>query len=179
LKKINNKLFYSFFLLALTSIFYSCGTRDALFDVNAKTEIRIELGMNVVETHNFVKGSVGIPNNATISNLGLKAEDVSEILPLKAILKPKFGDEINLDFIHAVNIYIIDPVLLKRREIFYMDFIRGGEKTEIELLPTLVNVSDLVVNDRAIIEVSIELRQFPPSSFDMCVQMQFSGFASE
>jgi hypothetical protein len=96
------------------------------------------------------------------------------------VLRPKFGDEINLDFINSVNVYIItDPAQQKRKELFYMDFVRPGEKTEIELLPTLVDISDLIENDQAIIEISIELRQFPPSSFDMRLQMQFSGFASE
>ncbi len=60
-----------------------------------------------------------------------------------------------------------------------MDFVRPGQKTEIELLPTLIDITDLVVNDQAIIETSIELRQFPPSSFDMRVQMLFSGFGTE
>jgi len=135
--------------------------------------------MSIIKTHNFVKANVSIPVNTSINNLGLNEEDVSEILPFSAFLRPKFGDEINLDFIHAVNIYIIDPVELKRRELFYMDFVRLGEKTEIELLPTLIDITDFVVNDQAIIETSIELRQFPPSSFDMRVQMLFSGFGTE
>ena len=179
MNKLRQFCLFSCFLSFLVLSFSGCGTREALFDVNAKAEIDIELGMNLIETHNFVKPSIRIPLQATITNLGFKNEDIAETLPFSAIVKPRFGDNINLDFIHAINIYIIDPEQLKRREIFYLDFIQAGTKTEIELLPTLVDITDLLINDLAIVEISIELRQFPPSSFDLCMDMQFSGFMAE
>lgn len=172
---MNMKIYF----LLIGICFLSCGTRESLFEVNSETEFRIELGLSIIETHKYVRSNVRIPVRQTIDNLGFMPDDISEVLPLRAVLEPKFGDNVNLDFINGVNIFIIDPELLRPREIFYFDLIPFGQKTEIELLPTLTDISDLLQNDQAIIEVSIDLRQFPPSSFDMEVRMQFSGYASE
>jgi hypothetical protein len=170
---------YSTILITICFLFSGCGSRQSLFDVSAKTEFRVELGLSIIESHYFVKDNVAVPLSVTMNNIGLKKDDVAEIVPLTATLRPKFSDEINLDFIQAVNIYIINQNDLRKKEIFYMDFVQGGTKTEIQLLPTLIDITDLVINDKAIIEIKIELRQFPPSSFDMSLFMEFSGFATK
>lgn len=166
-------------VLLMVLLFCGCSTREALFEVNAQTDFRIDLGLSIIETHNFVKSNVSIPIDLTVQTTGISTADVSEVLPFEAFIKPKFEDNVNLDFINSVNVYIIDPVELRRREIFYLDFVRLGQKTEIELIPTLIDISNYVVNDKAIIEVSLEFRQFPPESFDLRAQMRFAGFSNE
>lgn len=157
----------------------SCSTREALFDVNSQTDFTIGAGLSIFETHNFVKDRVSIPVELTVQNLGLSGEDIAEVVPFSATIRSRFNDNADLDFINAVNIYLIETPDFRRRELFYLDFVPLGGKSEIELLPTLINIRDLLDNDRAIIEISLEFRQFPPSTIDMRAQMQFSGFASE
>lgn len=170
------KYIYSSLILLL---FIGCGTRQSVFEINGNTDIEIKLGLSLVEAHFIVKDQVRIPFNTTMNNLGFKPDEIAEVNPLTCIFRPKFGDEIDLDFINALNVYIIDPVEFKQKEIFYLDFIQGGEKTEIELLPTLIDITDYLINDRAIIEVRLDLRQFPPQTFDLSLDMGFAAYPSE
>ncbi len=168
-----------FCVFSILSLLCGCSTRDALFEVNAQMDFRVDLGLSILETLNVVKGNVAIPLELTVQSTGISSSDITEVLPFEAFLKPRFEDNVNLDFINSVNVYIIDPVELRRKELFYLDFVKFGQKSEIELIPTLIDISNYVVNDKAIIEVSLEFRQFPPKSFDMRVQMRFAGFSSE
>ena len=166
--------------LIIPMFFSACSPREPFFDFNAETFFTINLGLSILETHNFIKSDIIVPLESSITNLGVAREDVTEVLPFACRLVPRFGDEISLEFINAVNVYIIDPESLRRREIFYLDFVPLGDRTEIQLLPSLQDISTgLLQNDRAIIEVSVELRQFPPSTFDIEVLMNFAGYIAE
>jgi len=157
----------------------SCSTREPSFDFNARSDFRVDLGLSIIETHNYVKSNVIIPLEASIQNLGFSTLDVTEVVPFEARIQPRFNDNVNLDFINSVNIYLIEPDNLRRREIFYAENLPFGQKTDIELIPTLLDITPYIQNDRGILEVSIELRQFPPTSFEMDVLMNFAGFVSE
>ncbi|MGA0232973.1 MAG: hypothetical protein ACO3MB_08895 [Saprospiraceae bacterium] len=167
------------YFVSIALILCSCSTRDPLFDVNAQTNFTIQAGLSVLETHGIVKDMVIIPVELTINNLGFNAQDIDEIVPFSAFIRPRFNDNIDLDFINSVNVYLIESPDFRRRELFYLDFVNVGLKDEIELLPTLLDIRDLVKDDRAIIEIALEFRQFPPSTIDMRLDMRFSGFATE
>ena len=119
------------------------------FDVNAQTNFTIQAGLSVLETHGIVKDMVIIPVELTINNLGFNAEDIDEIVPFSAFIRPRFNDNIDLDFINSVNVYLIESPDFRRRELFYLDFVNVGLKDEIELLPTLLDIRDLVKIGRA------------------------------
>ena len=167
------------YALLVAIMLSSCSSREPFFEMNAETEFQISLGLSLIETHNFVRPNVIFPLNSSIQNLGLSELEVTEVVPFTARIQPKFQDEVNLDFINSVNIYIIDQQNLRRRELFYAENIPFGQKQDIELIPTLIDIIPYVENDQALIEVSIELRQFPPLTFDMDVFMSFGGFVSE
>lgn len=167
-------------LIALFGILLvSCNTRDPFFEFNAETSVRVELGLSILETHNYIQPNVIIPYNSAVNNFGINQEDIDEVLPYGARIYPKFGDEINLEFINQINVYLIDTENNRRREIFYLENIPFGNKTEITLLPSIQDITGLVTNDKAVLEVSLELRQFPPTSFDLELSMNFAGFATE
>ena len=169
------KLFYIFLITNLIS----CSSRETLFDVTSRLDFQVDLGLSIISTHNFIKERVVIPIDVTASNIGVLDADIDQVVAQTAFLRPRFGDPINLDFINSVQVSIVDPDLLRPREIFFMDFVRVGAKTEIELMPSLTDIKDLVVNDKAIIEVSLRFRQFPPQTFEMDLDMTFGAFAIE
>ena len=169
----------SFIFLFLILLLSACGVRDPLFNIGSRTDFSVSLGLSIIESHFFVKDNVSIPIELSMSNLGFVEGDIAEIVPFAAFLRPKFGDNVDLDFINRVNVFIVDQDDFRKKEIFYLDFVQIGSKTEIELIPTLIDIKDLVINDRAIIEVRLDLRQFPPATFDMQVDMEFAGFATE
>ncbi len=172
-------MFRKLFYLFLISILISCSSRETLFNVTSRMDFKIDLGLSILETHNFIKNKIIIPIDVTASTAGIMNSDIDQVVAQTAYLRPKFGDEINLDFINSVQISIVDQEQLKPREIFFMDFVRFGAKTEIELMPSLTDIKDLVIGDKATIEISLRFRQFPPQTFEMDLDMTFAAFAIE
>jgi len=172
-------MFRKFFYLILAITFVSCSSRETLFDVTARMDFKVDLGLSILETHNFIKSRIVIPIDLTASNNGISFSDIDQVVAQSAFLRPKFGDEINLDFINSVQISIIDQDQLRPREIFFMDFVPIGAKTQIELMPSLTDIKELVVGDKATLEVSLRFRQFPPQTFEMDLDMTFGAFAIE
>lgn len=172
-------MFRNIFYLFLIAFLVSCSPRETLFDVTSRMDFKIDLGLSILETHNFIKSRIVIPIDLTASNIGITDADIDQVVAQRAFLRPRFGDQINLDFINSVQVSIIDQEQLQPKEIFFMDFVRFGAKTEIELMPSLTDVKDLVVGDKATIEVSLRFRQFPPQTFEMDLDMTFGAFAIE
>ncbi|MBT8232617.1 MAG: hypothetical protein HKO66_09580 [Saprospiraceae bacterium] len=142
-------------------------------------DFRIDLGLSTLEAHSFIKSQIPIPLQFALNNNGLTDADLDQVVAQRAFLRPKFGDEINLDFVNTVKVSIVDPVTLRPKEIFFMDFVNFGFKTEIELMPSLTDIKDIVINDNATIEVKLQFRQFPPQTFEMDLDMTFGAFAIE
>lgn len=168
--------FFSIFFISI--YFLSCGTREALFDLSTQMQFQMNLGLSTLETHNYVN-EVIIPLDLTLNNIGIMESDITEVVAQTAFLSPRFNDEVNLDFINSVQISIVDQETSRTREIFYLDFVNFGAKQQIELIPSLTDIKNLLVNDKAIINASIRLRQFPPVTFDMLLDMNFAAFAEE
>lgn len=175
MKKIQHFLIFSLSLLLV-----SCSSVDMLFEVNAETEFRIELGLSTNASHYYPNPNILIPYTSSLNASGFSKDDISKFIASRATLRPKFGESVNLDFVHNVNVFIIDPNdSSRRKEIFYLENIQAGEKNEILLFNTLNDITDFLVDDRAIIETRLELRQFPPSSFQIALDMTFTALASE
>ena len=168
------------FIISLAVLSVSCSNVDMLFEVDAETELRVELGLSTNDAHYYPNPNILIPYTSTLNATGFSKDDISKFIASRATLRPKFAEIVNLDFIHNVNVFIIDPNdTSRRKEIFYQENIQFGEKNEIRLFNTLNDITDFIANDRAIIETRLELRQFPPSSFDMLVDMTFTALAEE
>jgi len=168
------------FLILISLYLVSCGNIDSLFEVRAESQFRIELGLNTLEAHYFRSTDVLIPYTTQLNGTGLVQDDITKFIASRAELRPKFGEQMNLDFINSVNVYILDPTDFNRRkEIFYIDFVEIGQANEIRLFNALNDITEFLVNDRAVIETRLEFRQFPPSSFDMRLDMTFSALAEE
>jgi len=151
-----------------------------LFEVDTFTELRVELGLSTTASHYYPQPNTLVPYTTRLESSGFTKDDIQKLIGSRATFRPKFNEDINLDFIHDVNVYILDPNdLSRRKEIFYLEGIEPGEKTEIRLFNTLNDITDFLVNDRAIIETRLELRQFPPASFEARVDMTFTALAAE
>ncbi len=164
----------------LFSIYTSCNSNDALFDVETFTEFQITLGLNTLAAHYFVNQNVPITLNTQLDNLNLSHMDITQVVANRATLYPKFNDNVSLEFIHSINIFLIDPDdMTKRKEIFFMDPVQLGQKSEIQLFSNIPDLTELLSNDKAIIETRLEFRQFPPATFDVRIDMSFSVFVEE
>ncbi|NNE27201.1 MAG: hypothetical protein HKN09_10185 [Saprospiraceae bacterium] len=173
------KLKYLFTSLIICGLL-SCGSTDAVFNVDTFTDFRITLGLNTIEAHYFVNQNVPVTLRTQLDNLNFTEEDIMQVVSDRALLYPKFNSNIDLDFINDVNVYLVDPDdFNKRTEIFYREFVPGGSKTEIQLFSNIPDVSDYLLKDKLIVEVRLELRRFPPSTFDARLDMSFGVFIEE
>ena len=159
---------------------FSCGSSDALFTVDTFTDFTVTLGLNTIEAHYFVNQNVPVTLQTQLDNLNFTEDDIMMVVSDRATLYPKFNANIDLDFINDVNVYLLDPDNFnKRTEIFYREFIPGGSKSEIQLLSNIPDITDYLLDDKVIVEVRLELRRFPPSTFDVRLDMSFGVFIEE
>jgi len=168
------------FFSLISVLFLSCNSKDALFEIEMFTDFQISLGLNTLEAHYFVDTNTPATLSGQLQNLNIDPSEVSQVVANGATLRPKFGGEIDLDFINSVNVFLVDPVDLNRRtEIFFMDFVKFGTKDEIQLFSSISNVTELLLKNNLRIETRLEFRQFPPQTFEVIIDMGFSVFVEE
>ncbi|MBT8189233.1 MAG: hypothetical protein KJO29_02295 [Bacteroidia bacterium] len=163
--------------LILISVFAGCGSNDAIFQVETFTDFQISLGLNTVEAHYFINPNVPVTLRTQLDILNLPESDISQVVANEAFLYPKFNDNVSLEFIHDVNIFIVDPENTNRRkEIFYREAIPAGQHSEIQLFSSITDVTEFMLDDKMIVETRLEFRQFPPATFDVRVDMKFGVY---
>lgn len=173
----NLKVILPLFLLLSLS---SCGSDEALFKVETFTEFKIVLGLNTIETHYFINQNVPLTYEAQLNNASINDSDVKQVLSNQALLYAKSNNNVDLDFIHAVNVFLLNPDDLNdRTEIFFMDAIPLGQKDRIQLFSNISDLTQLMNNDKLIVETCLEFRQFPPATFDVRLDMDFGVFVEE
>jgi hypothetical protein len=80
-----------------------------------------------------------------------------------ALLSSVFQD-VNLEFIDKVSVYIFDPFDANNKiEFFYMDEIPYKSKTTIQLFPGIADVKEWVEKEFFGIEIRLNYRQVTPS----------------
>ena len=174
------KKIFSFPICVVFLILTSCGSQEALFQVETFTDFQISLGLNTLEAHYFVNQNVPVTLRTQLDNLKVNEADISQVVANEAVLYPKFNDNVSLEFIHDVNIFIVDPQNTDRRkEIFFREAIPAGQNTGIQLLSTISDLTEFMLDDKIIVETRLEFRQFPPATFDVRVDMKFGVYIEE
>lgn len=159
------------------SFLLSCSEDDVpLFVMQSETDFVIPAGLNVIETHFFVQRNVPTFFKSVSS---VDSSQVSQVIARRGLLKPVF-DIIDLDYINSVNVYLLNPDNpQERKEIFFMDFIQFGNKQEINLFNTILDVKEHLVNDLMNLEIAINFRQVPIRTIDFRLEMSFSAYGYE
>lgn len=164
-------------ILTVCCLFFSCSTNNALFEVEMISQFTIPLGLNTLETHCFIENNIPATLETQIENFNLSNDEVTQVVASGAILSPRFGDNINLEFIQSVNVFIVDPFNFNdRREIFFRENIEFGSRNRIQLFSTISNVKEELLANNIRIETCLKFRQFPPQTFDVLLDMSFSVF---
>jgi len=144
-------------------------------------ELDIPAGLNTLETHYFIIPDVATFAEAQLTGNGMSPEDVGYINGLTASLETRFSG-LDLDFIENIGVHFVDGNNLDdRREAFYIfnDFVDFGSKTDIAMIPTLLDFKDQLLEETVDLEFSINLRGFLPSQLDTRVVMTFDVYAPE
>ena len=165
-------------LLLLVSLM-SCrnDTGERLFDMNYfNNRMRILGVLNVIESHFFTIGPLETNINSLLTNNTLQPDEVTRIEPFFATLTALDGT--NLAFIEEISVRICptDGQGNCQLEIFFLDDIPFNVRDQIELLPSLSNIKDFIIDQQSftIQVVLLRLRDFSPAN----VELQFD-FALE
>lgn len=160
----------------------SCDKNDTpIFEMDVFFDINIPAGLNTIENHYFIIEDVPTFASALLSSNNLSPEDIGSILGGIGTVETRFSG-LDLDFIQDVGVHLLDQEnQLSRNEAFYIfnDYVQLGTKTEIEMIPSILNLQDLLLEETVDIEFRINLRNFLPQELDGRIQMKFLAYSPE
>ena len=166
-----------FILLASLSL-SSCDKNDPpIFEMDIFFDINIPAGLNTIESHYFIIEDV----QTLSSTISTAPENIGRILGATGQLQTRFSG-LDLDLIEDIGIHILDkedPTI--RNEAFYIfnDFIPFGSKTEVDMLPSILDLKEYLLDETVDIEFKINLRGFLPQELDGRVEMKFFAYEPE
>jgi hypothetical protein len=154
-----------FFCVLLVGITPSCNKdrRTEFFKLNYFVDFEILPGLNTFDTHFYVISPLTSQLDSKLTASGRNRDDVVAIEARKAYLSSIFED-VNLDFIHRVSVYIFDPFNPSDKiEFFYLDPVPFRDKTGIQLFPGIADITDWVDRDYFGVEIRLDFREVTPS----------------
>lgn len=167
-------------LLLVTSIlsFMSCNDLQILFEIEAFADMIIPAGSNTGTIFGLNSTAV-FPYEAQLNNINLSDDNISEVVPNFATFSSKFTEE-NLDFIHIVEVRVVNQDNPNdSQEVFFYDPIPIGQKSRIELFPSLPNIKRFIKDDVLLVNIECTFRSIPPKNFDMRLDMVFGAVELE
>lgn len=124
-------------------------------------------GLNTFDTHIYTISPIPSRYAESLANAGRSDDQVVAIEAKAGALSSIFQD-INLDFVHRVSIFIFDPFEPANKiEFFYMDPVPFRDKTIIQLFPGISDISEWVKEDYFGLEIRLDYRQNTPTLFQM------------
>jgi hypothetical protein len=141
--------------------------RQELFILTDFVDFEIQPGLNTFDTHFYVIGPKISKLHAQLTATGRTPGDVKTIEPRRAFLASVFED-INLDFIHRVSVYIFDPFNTSDKiEFFYLDPVPFKNKTGIQLFPGIADIHEWMEREYFGIEIRLDFREVTPTLAQM------------
>jgi len=168
----------AFLLVISFCILFSCSSDDnRIFEIDNELDFIIPGGLNLIETHFFPVNNVPTLWNAYLNNNGFSEDQLGDILPVRASIESRFGQDLN--FIDRVSVWMYDTSFENGREIFYMDPVDLGSKTEIELFSNIAELSELITQGNVLIELRLTLRNITATSTDLRLRTNYAVFPIE
>ena len=164
-------------LLLLISL--SCKTDDDSDYLAAKDNLvvsfKVPVGLNNLETHYFSIKNVDLFLKETLAANSLNGSNY-KISGNKGRLVSRLG-QIDLSSMAEVTVDAVsinDPT--QRREIFYQTQIPFALRSELNLLTSLSEISELLVDDKINIEIGIRFRSFSSIPADLDLEFGYVVF---
>lgn len=154
--------------LSLLLLFSQCRKADST-DVVFLGLTQIPAGLNVINTYNFIVPNVegGVPEQGLIEASPTFANLTSE------------GGNFNLDFIREVTLNAWRPADSSFVEIAYQLNTPINGSRRIELIPSIADLSEFVVQDRFFLLLKIQCRSIPTNSTDLRIDFGVRAFREE
>ena len=167
------------FLFLSFLAFASCNEEEELFEMTYETDVVFSAGISQFEIHfqdmfglNTMSEAFLVANNRT-------AEEIMAIVPKEAELVNIQTNQA-LDFIQDISIRMFDgdsfnPTEISNiTEIFFRESVPQDQRTFINLLPSLPDVKDRLLEEEFNIGVRTMLRVPPPSTVEARLRITFA-----
>jgi len=133
-------------------------------------------GLGTVQTHVFRVFDVPTLFEETINTSNITLESITQIQSSFGSFAGKF-ESIDLNFIDGMTVHILeDATTGDRTELFYLDVVPLGNKTEIKLLASTSELKDLLSQETIDLELSLRFRQFLSQNFTGEFDLSFGIF---
>lgn len=159
-------------ILAIPLFFSACKGEGLGFTMTYQRDFEIPAGLGVFDTHVFELN--GIPTNkaAFLSTNDAQESDITGIIPRKAELSINFAD-VDFIFVQEVIVEIFNRNDLTGKEIFYRENIPQNTGFRIDLIPSLPEISEFLMEDEFNVRVEMRLRDISPQFIDTRFDFQF------
>ena len=165
---------FRYLLIFLLPLFLTNCKKDenVLFRMEYTEAFEIQAGLNTFETHHFLLKNINTNINSYLANYGGSASELLAINPRSARLETLFSNatyDIITDI--SVRMYLDDPTDYK--EIFYREDVPFNTGSNLDLIPTLVDVKEMLTDERYSIDVAFLFRETPPEFIESRLTFDF------
>jgi len=150
-----------------------CRSTETLFTVRSTVDMTIPAGANTLEILGLREEGL-FPYQFNLDLFNVTDDQIESLLPQRAFLVSKFNQDLN--FLEVVEVRVVNPDDLNDKpEVFYFDPIPFGNKTELQLFPSLPNIKRLANDDKMLFEVELTFRTIPTQNVDIRLEMEFGA----
>jgi hypothetical protein len=171
--------YLTFLLLAILSL-TSCGDNEnEIFEISYDANIFYEAGLSQFEVHFIDNFDIPTLINARLTASGRTREDINKILPKSAELV-NIRNDIGLDFIRNLELDVFEGSVLapnikeNQTEIFFRQDVPQDRSSFIDLIPSLPDVKDYLLEETFNFTIRTELRAPPPNTIEARLRLTFS-----
>jgi len=135
-------------------------------------DFEIPAGLGVFDTHVFELNGIQSNKAAFLTANGVLEEDITEIIPQNAQLSVNFAN-VEFLFVREVIVEIFTRDEIRGREIFFREEIPQNTGIRINLIPSLPDVKDLILQDEFNIRIEMKLRDISPQFIETRFDFEF------
>lgn len=151
-------------IIIVISIFFmtSCEKEEAIkYEVRTEAEFIIPSGLNTIETHYITVREVPTFFLLNAQRFNIGSSTSFRIQASKGLLRAKFNDA-EFDFVERISVWAVsrsDPSL--KREMYYLDFNPLTTTSELRMLSSTTELSQILRDEFIDLELRFNLRRFP------------------
>jgi hypothetical protein len=169
-----NKLLIVFTLIGLS--FFQCSPDNNIqgFEMNYFREFEIFAGLNTFDTHNFQLATFNAEYESFLNQNGVLQENVGQIIP-KAFRITNISGNITFESLQRVRLFISKSDGTLEREIAFLEPIPANIGYQIDLVPTLAEVTPIIESGDFVLTLKFNYRSIPQQSIDARLSVVFQA----
>ena len=151
---------------------------DEIFELDYTVDIAYEAGISQFQIHSIDTYDIQTMIQERLAATGRTAEEVQKILPKSAQLtNTRTG--VSLDFIRNLTLEVFEGSVFtdikeNEIEIFFRDNVPQDRSTQIDIIPSLPDVKEHLLQEKFNFTISTEFRVPPPNTVEARLRLRFS-----